>query len=385
MIKFFDKYWLLLFFVANTCQQYTLFKQGGDFTFYLSLFIAALYVLFHVPGIFRPLQRRFSFVLAFCLILVVYQFTFGLMHINPKTWTYLIGKVVTSLAIAISVYKNRHSAEKTLPWLIVLSVPAMAIYGYQFDNEVFDGRNTMGFGNPNSLGAISAIGFGFCHMLESKNFSKFIKVLSLFFAFFALMSGSRAAILLILVALLVKYGVTCKNIMIIAAFAYAAVIVPPKLGFHPIGMKRFIETTQSNDPFSAGREEERRASIIMIRANPITGNGLYAEQSDEAKRVSELGSHNGYIDLVKMLGIPFGFLLIGYMALCLYRILRYYQKMDTMLKLHLFVVLACVVSANFESYLWGVNQFVTTLFIISFCVCQQKVYELELLHNKEKK
>lgn len=376
VINLLDRYWLILLLSSNVVAQYLPISSIGNTVFLASQIMGLVYCLMNIDLLLdKRFSQRFSFVYIFAAIYVIYQFTFGWIHINEKTWNYLFSKIVIDFSIALSVYKNRNLIFAHIPLLFAAVVPLLILIGFTQYDVVIEGRSTMGFGNPNSLGSLSAVTFGICIFCR-KIRSKFVNyILASICLFASLMSGSRSAIGIIMVALLFKSSLRLKNILIVSLLVIGSITVPPMLGFNLVGINRLVETTQQENIFSANRESERMASILMIKENPITGNGLYAQQSEEAKKISELGSHNAYIDFIKMLGIPLGVLLVFFLIKDVYMLVLRYRKSPDAIKLHLFILVSGLIAANFEAYLWGVNHYVTTLFFVSICCMQQKYYE----------
>lgn len=371
-----DKYWLILLLSSNVMTQYVPVSNIGNIVFLLSMAIGTIYCLLNTNVLLRKsVLHRFSFVFILAAIYVIYQFTFGWMHINERTWTYLLSKIVEDFAIVICVYKNRNTASTIIPFLFSIIVPILILVGFIQYDYILNGRSTMGFGNPNSLGSISAFTFGFCLLCGKIRSMSINYILASICLLGVLLSGSRSAMGIVIIAILFKYNVTLKNMAIVSLIVIGAIIIPPKLGYESVAISRLIETSQHENAFSAGREREREASILMIKENPIIGNGLYAQQSEEAKKISEMGSHNAYIDFVKMLGLPLGLVLIYYLIKTVVRLFLRYRNTSDEMKLHLFVLVAVLFAANFEAYLWGVNHYVTILFFISICFLQQEYYE----------
>lgn len=371
-----DKYWLIIFLTSNIAAQYQPIAGMSNIIFLLSQVLGSIYCILNIGLLLsKEMSKRFSFVYAFAIIYIVYQLTFGMMHINERTWNYLISKIVVNFSIALCIYKNRNVAFSLIPILFAVIVPMLILFGFSNYNTIYGGRSTMGFGNPNSLGSIGAITFGICLFCETIK-SRYVNyALASICLFAVLMSGSRGAMGILLISLLFKLEMKIKNALLVVIFVVGAIFIPPLLGYNPVGISRLVETTKEKDAFSSGRETERKASILMIKENPITGNGLYAGQSKEAKKISELGSHNAYIDFMKMLGIPLGLLLEFLMLKQIFLLYRKFKGYPDIYKMNLFIVVSSAFAANFEAYIWGVNHFVTSLFFVSICLLQQESYE----------
>lgn len=168
----------------------------------------------------------------------------------------------------------------------------------------------------------------------------------------------------------IKYGLNAKFLAVLLAGVLAWQIILPMAGISSTGLNRFTESVENMD-FSSSREGERKATLIMIAESPILGNGFDVEQSEKAKAVSGLGSHNGYLDIMKMIGIPYSVFLFAFMAYYTCSVWRKFHKSACDYdRIHLFVIISVLIAANFESYLWGINQVVTTLLFTSFAVLQ---------------
>lgn len=94
--------------------------------------------------------------------------------------------------------------------------------------------------------------------------------------------------------------------------------------------------------------------------------------------ISELGSHNTYLDWLKWFGIPLASLLILYLVIDVLQIFfRYWKTQDEYIKFHLFVVVSTVLDCFFEGYIWGVNEMSNTIFFTSLAVlCKRKKYKV---------
>ena len=169
------------------------------------------------------------------------------------------------------------------------------------------------------------------------------------------MGGSRTSMVILIFGFIFKYGLRIKTLFIVGAM-FLSVSLMDNMGMKFSGIERLTSTVQSGD-YVDDRRSERKATIMMIEKNPIIGNGLYADNTGAAKKVSQLGSHNGYLDLIKFMGVLFGGFSIIILFVHVWRILKeFYSSKNLYIRTHLYIVISVLASTMYEAYIWGVNQ-----------------------------
>lgn len=370
------KYWAFAFILCHLCQQHMALNGIGSMGAYLLLGLGALLLLANAGRVLnRKTIESSSFIYSFVIIFILYQFTFGLFEINEKTGVYLLAKVVGCLMIALSIQKAPSFYLQRLMPILAVITSVLVLIGFVYNDVVFEGRHTLGFCNPNSVGALAALCAG-AMILDSSDHSKKKNAIILLCAVATLLSGSRTSIGILCLSFVIKYGLNIKFLTVLLAGMLVWQLILPMTGIFSTGLKRFTESVENMD-FSSSREGEREATLIMIRESPILGNGFDVEQSEKAKAVSGLGSHNGYLDIMKMIGVPYSLLLFTLIAYYTYIIWKKFgnSTCDND-RIHLFIIISVLIAANFESYIWGVNQVVTTLLFTSFAVLQKRIKDL---------
>ena len=280
--------------------------------------------------------------------------------------------------------KNSKFYEKEFYPVIGLLTSIFLIFGYLTHNTIFAGRQTLGFWNPNSTGSISAICFGTIFIMKSMKL-RVRYVVAAICLLGVLLSGSRSAMGIVIISLFIKYGFNYKLIGFSILMLFVVFVLLPAMDIQFIGISRFSDAIVSND-FTSGREIERESTKYMIRESPWFGNGIYSQQDEEASKISVLGSHNAFLDFLKWFGYPIGLFLISiilFYVLQLYTFFRNTNNLD--IKAHLFVIVAVLLAANYEAYIWGVNQMITTMFFLSLSLLQKKYYDLKYLRRYESK
>lgn len=376
MKEFLTKYWIVILLAGNIFQQYYLLSFLGNYFFYGALVIGILLLVPHISDLFaQDYISRYSFIYCFIFVLIGYQLTFGWFYIWPKTITYVISKCVICLLMVYVLSKNSKFYEydffKYIPFVTAL----LLIGGYFTYNVVIAGRNSLGFTNPNSTGAIAAVSFGIMFIYGGKH--KLDLLVTLICLLGVLLSGSRTAMGIAVIAVIIKFGFNKKLIFSGLAILFLAFIALPELNIQFSGIDRFTQAIISND-ISSGREDEREGALIMIRNSPLVGNGIYSGQTREAMEVTNLGSHNGYLDFFKWYGIPIGLFLILFLVLKVISLYcTFYNSENKTDRVLLFVVIAVMLATNYEEYIIGVNQMITTMFFVAISILQNKQYEIK--------
>lgn len=371
------KYWAFAFILCQLGQQHMLLNSIGSMGSFFLLGLGALLLLINSGRVFdRKTVSSSPFIYSFVFIFILYQFTFGIFDLNEKTGIYLIAKVVCCLMIALSVQKDLSFYLQRLMPILAAVTSLLILLGFVHNNVIFEGRHTLGFCNANGLGAISSLCAG-AMILDSSDRSKKKIAIILLCVLATFLSGSRASIGILCLTFVIKYGLNVKFLAVLLAGVLAWQIILPMAGISSTGLNRFTESVENMD-FSSSREGERKATLIMIAESPILGNGFDVEQSEKAKAVSGLGPHNGYLDIMKMIGIPYSIFLFAFMAYYTCSVWRKFHKSACDYdRIHLFVIISVLIAANFESYLWGINQVVTTLLFTSFAVLQKRMTALK--------
>ena len=381
-MKFIAQYMLLVLLIANLTSQYVIFNPISNVLFYGVLGIGLVFSLLNCYKFLSKYNLKSTSILwGFILIYVTYQFTLGINYWNSESFNYLFAKVVVLLIIFWGITTNYDFYyRKMIPFLGII-IAILIVYGFTFHNEVFAGRSTCGFGNPNSTSAISSIGFASALLLDYK--PRWLRIVSAIICLFGVLAGgSRTIIVVCTIAVFLKYEFSLRSIFLFAAVALIAVYAFPYFGFKLNGIDRIIDVF-SNGNFVGSRGTVRKATLMMINEHPIIGWGFKSGIQGEAAQLTKLGSHNGYLDTIKAMGYPFAILLFSYMATILYKIRGLLKSENPQIRYHLFVTVAILLATLYESYIIGVNQIMTNLLFVSITILQYCAHYK--LNSKEKK
>ncbi len=359
------KYWAFLYLLGNIFSQYQKLGFLAQPTFYVLIVLGVALLLTNLRVLFAPnMLRSHLFIYLFSFTLILYQATFGLQFINVKSMTYLVAKVVCDFMFVVSVTQNAEFyAKKFYLYLPLMATCLIALGRFSGGVDLITGRQTFGFGNSNALCSIASISAG-CIFIQHEKLKLWHWAAIAVCVYGVLMGGSRTSMVIMIFGFLFKYGLKLKTVFVVVAM-YMALMISANMGVKFSGIERLTGTVESGD-YVDDRKYERQATIMMIKENPITGNGLYAENTGEAKKVSEMGSHNGYLDILKFLGVILGGFSILVLLVNALKLTRaFYSSLDPYVRTHLFVVIAVLASAMYEAYIWGVNQMTTSFLFVS--------------------
>lgn len=321
----------------------------------------------------------FKVVYGILLLNVIYQLTLGWLSIKTEDWLYLLAKYGTSAILIISIVKEPkfyiHDAYKLLGYILAI---LLLIGGLSAEEDQLTRRYSFGFGNANWAGAIGA--FTFAVFLIKTDIKQIFRWGGILISLVAVMvCGSRAGLVLIVMALIFKYKINFQLIGGGILFLILILWGVPKLGFEIHTIDRIAETIDpETGELKTNREREHEAGLLMFYNKFWTGYGLSAYKiidesvlPDDLQGEEVLGTHNGYICAAKTYGI-FGWLIfigiIFFRSFYLFR--KFFKSKDPDICLHLFVVCSVLVVTMGEDFLIGINAIITILFLTSVSVLE---------------
>lgn len=367
-----SKYALLVLLIANLLSQSVVLSWLSDFLFYGILGVSVLNLPLGIKRISIRNIKATSFLWFFVGVLFVYQITLGLHYIEWESISYLSAKVMVSIIIFWAITSNyEFYLKKMIPFLSIV-IAVMIVLGYIFWNESFGGRSTCGFGNFNSTGSISLIGtIGFLFFRLKPSFLRYAGFVVCLFGL--IISGSRTAIGVCIIALFLKFRFSVKSLILIGACAIAASYLLPSLGFETSGIERVSKVIEEGD-FVSSRGDVREATELMISQRPIQGWGLNTVVQGEARKISPMGSHNGYLDMARFIGIPFSIVLLIGTLVILFKIRSVVKSQNNRVMGLCAIVICTFAAAFYEAYIIGVNHILTNLMFLSVAMLQYHCY-----------
>lgn len=363
-MKSLKKYILLIFLLENTIVSS---KFGGiQWPFYAMLAIGSL-MLFS-----KEMWKKQSFSECFPLYLwsvmyIVYQFTIGLDTLCTHSLFYLVAKVITFIIITVSVVSNWEFNTYKVPLFIAVTISAVLLFGVSETVNLNAGdRLRLGFGNENLTGSLSAICFAIIIFFWDKRRAWIFLLMGVIALYSMLASGSRNALLYLAIMILIWTRLSFKRIIPVAIIMLGLMATVSYLPIHLSGIDRAKATIEGTEDSS--RNIEREATIVMIKEKPLEGWGFDAENTGHAAQISELGSHNGYLDTIKFMGYPFAIMWFLVLLIAVLPLLKYIRSGDNAIRFHLAIVLSTMATAFFEGWFTGVHQINTNIMFYSLAI-----------------
>lgn len=367
-MKFLEKYLLLLFLIANMTSEYKLLAPASKVLFYAVLALSVPFLL-RKEVFSAAARRKFPELSAMMLIYLIAQFVFQLDLLSVPNVLYTISKVAVFAILMLCIGNNfEYYFRKSLsvfPYVIL----GLVALGWVYNRVGELGQVSFGFVNRNVACTIATAGFaGFMFGNERLKIKELL-FLALLFAT-VLYGGSRNALVMCILIVLVRYGLSFRIVMAGALSLFFMFFVLPEMGVEITALDRLLGTFDGT--VSLDREEERAAAWEMIAARPWTGWGYsYANLSTIDL---DMNAHNGYLTTIENLGWPCGLLILGYIIVGSLRRLKLYFLKNRIVNYHLAIILSTLFGANQEDYLVGVNQCTTNLFFLSFAVLGVYMY-----------
>lgn len=379
-MKFLKKQLLLLYLIANATAEYVSLMFASKYLFYAVLALSIPIII--SKNVFAKNIRvqcpQMYFMMAIYLIA---QFVLQADLINNQILTYTIGKVVTFCIMMFCISHNFDYYFKQTIRPLSYIILGLLLVGWFINKGEIGGDDyiTFGFANRNAACTLGSIGFaGFLFTSKKYSFKEY-----LFMAFLLLtilIGGSRNALAMCLLFIIVRYGLSGKLVFASLACIFFIVYVLPEFGLEAVALDR-LEGTLSGT-VSLDREDQREAAKWMIMQRPWTGWGYNHENIGYALALTEYGAHNGYLTTMKNLGIPLGIMLLVTILWTSLKNLRLYKLHNMEINYHLAVVVSILLAANFEDFLVGVNQITTNIFFLSFVVLNIYRYRYGYNNNK---
>ena len=373
-MKFLKKYILLIFLIENLLAQ-SPFGGSISWIFYLML-VAGAYLMMS-GGIFKPESfRKCRPLYLLGVVYIAYQFTLGFATLSSSTLIYLIAKVTTFVIMIVSVVDDWDFYARKVPFYLSIIVFIVLLFGLNTSDTLnTTDRLELGFGNANSTSSLSAFCVATVLFFWNRKHAILYTIIALVAVYSMLAGGGRNAILMLAIMLLIWTGMSLKRIFIAASIIcllWGAINV---FSLTLSGVER-LEATISGEA-GTNRDIERLATQMMIDARPYTGWGFGASNVGAAADLSELGSHNGYLETIKFMGYPFAILYFLILFGSAIPMLRYYRSHDMSIRYHLAIVLSHFACAFFEGLYVGVHEFSTNVIFYSLAVLTTYRYNVD--------
>ena len=365
MIRWFYKYGFVLL-LLNTIL-YSIPETNTNIApivFYLLMGIGLLLLIINPSQIKDVIfHKSFLFLLLINLLNLIYLLFFE-SEFNQEDTKYLLARFMQFSLISLSIYYNYDYYKNKFPSMIIKIIAFVVIIGLFINPYLFSGRYSGIIWNPNMLSSLSVLAFSFVLMQNKKRTNLDILLLILFFVI-SVATGSRLALLIIIISFIYKFGLSIRNVF------YAII------GF---SLLFFVSTTNLDTSFNRfsyqdvfnDRTEQFNFALENLNKEFWFGYGLseYSGLPEDIDVPEEyqgllIASHNGYLSIFLQYGIIFGSFIILIIMRKSLILLFYFIRKKQENSIFIFVVIITLIASMFETLLTGINEFHTTLFWFS--------------------
>lgn len=307
-------------------------------------------------------QKAFGVLYLVILLNLIYLI---IINFNSESVLYVLAKFSTTNLIAIGLITNFHFYKRFIIRYFKYIIGIILILGYFFGNipqstAEFQ-RLSIGF-NPNDVGLFGSLGALSILVFNAKWFRNKYEIAFLFiFILLTLLSGSKSALLNLVVGVIFIYGFSPK-IFIVALGLFLVFSITPKFGY----------ITSIDRLLSKENPLETRHDVFELGLKTINdafweGHGIdkygWTDPQYWSAGETAFGPHNTYLSVVIMYGIVFGsaFMLILFSFL-VKAIRANFKNSDIFIRFCALVVVLTLINGFFETLVVGVNEFITVLF-----------------------
>ena len=305
-------------------------------------------------------HKSFLFLLLLNLINLLYLVIFDDI-LNRESVQFLMARFIQFSLISFAVYYNFDYFKDRFPKLLINIILLVVIISLVSNPYIFSGRYQGITWNPNEFSTFLIFAFAFLLLRNSK---KTYKELFLLFLLFGLIlsTGSRAALIAIVIAFVYKFGLSTRN------FIYAIMSIFLYLLISSTNLNTSINRVTNQGAFE-GRAEQWEFALYNLQEKPFTGHGL-SEYSGlpESSLISDnqkgkiMSAHNGYLSILLQYGLLFGLLVIFVFLKKSVEVLKFFKDNSDYNVIYSFIVLITIFLSLFETFITGINQFHTILF-----------------------
>ncbi len=374
------KYLLLVFLLENIMVQTSLMGALANWMFYVFL-VLGLICAFDGNIWSGKAIKKFGWAYALMGLYVVYEFIVGAEYINQKTLLYLLAKIVTFVIIITGVYYNEAFYRgEAVKWLVI-TMSFFILYGLASGGFAdSSGRMLAGYTNANTAGSMGAVTVGMVvFYMRDKKWTTIPLVCLLAGMFGVLAGGSRASFLMLGLLVFQRYGFNIKTVGMCMAIVVLGLYILPAVGVETVGIQRMIDTYNGIE--GTNRDIERKAAEWMIAQRPWTGWGYQATNQGYALTISKLGSHNGYMEVIKQMGYPCAIIFFAIMGLVVFKGVREVILKHIHMNMSLAVSLMYFIKANYEALFVGVHEFETNIFYFALAMVSARTYALKRINK----
>ena len=371
-----------------------LFKYGAVIYLFNTIFLSikktyvlgdkvflGLMIIYSVVLIINPIQikkiifhKSFLFLLLLNSINLLYFILFHSIS-DLEALKYLLARGMQFSIISLSIYHNFEYLQTKFLDHIVSAVFFISIFSLLVNPSIFSGRYSGIIWNPNMLSSFTVIAFSIS-LLKKESFSNYDLFLLVFFFLISIATGSRGALVGIVLAFLVKYGFAKRN-LIYAVLATLGILLISLLNLDT-SLNRFTEQSLFND-----RLLQYQYAWLSIKEKLFFGYGLdkyaYLDKSLVPLYFKSkiIGAHNGYLAIITQYGLVFGGAVLLVIIKKSIQVVSFFKDTSENERIYLFIVIYALFAAIYETLITGINEFHTILFWFSLAFLSYSKYKME--------
>ena len=361
-MKWFLKYGFVALLFNTILYQIDFTKDTiAPIIFYVLMGVGLLTIIVNPSQIKEVIfHKSFLFLLILNLINLVYLVIFDDI-LNRESVQFLMARFVQFSLISFAVYYNFDYFKDRFPKLLINIILLVVIISLVSNPYVFSGRYQGITWNPNEFSTLLIFAFSFLLLRTSEKTYKDLFLLFLLFGLI-LSTGSRAALIAIVIAFVYKFGLSTRN------FIYAIMSIFLYFLVSSTNLNTSINRVTNQGTFE-DRAEQWEFALYNLQEKPFTGYGLSQYSGLPASSLISdhqkgkiMSAHNGYLSILLQYGLLFGLLVIFVFLRKSVEVLKFFKDNSDYNVIYSYIVLITIFLSFFETFITGINQFHTILF-----------------------
>ena len=375
MIKWLFKYGAAIFLFNTVLLNIESTYDIGNMIFLFLMGIFSFFLIINPAQIKNILfHKAFSFFLILNLMNLLYFLLFHAIS-DYEAIKYIIARGLQFSIISVSIYFNyEYYKEKFLKHIVYL-VFGIVVFSFLLDPFILSGRYSGIIWNPNMLSSFCVTAFSIL-LLDNKKRTNIDYFILSSLLLIAVSTGSRLALIAIVLVLLMKYGFSARNIIYaVISLLISFIIISINLD---TSLNRFASQSLFND-----RILQYQYAYQTLVNKPLFGYGLDKYAFIDMSLVPTylkhtiMGAHNGYLAILAQCGILFGGIFLFIILKKSLQVFLYFKRRKSFERAFLFIIIYTLLASFFETLMTGINEFNTILFWISLSILSYSKFEEE--------
>ncbi|MGC6470825.1 MAG: O-antigen ligase family protein [Flavobacteriales bacterium] len=379
------KYIAFIFLFVNVVFSIKNGGEVGSILFYICMGLA-LFTIILSPYLLKETIFNKGFSLFYWINLINLIYFIALDFGDIESFKYLIARFVQFSLFSFSILLLKDNFVSHLITFLKYLCFLSLFLSFIIDTPGISTRYMGIFFNPNEFSILMVTGFAIFLFDEKKIFINYLALILFLLAI--ILSGSRSAILGIVLSLIVYFNHHgLKNIFNLFFICGFTIVFTYFTGDYNAITRIFNEDLFSN------RIYEYLYAIETLMQKPVFGYGLKNYAYIDTSLISfddvqiDFGAHNGYLSLLVQYGLFFGFI---YLIILLYNLIRIFLSDKKIFgenilhtKFLVFILIYSLVNGMFENNFVGINFFQSNLFwlVLGYLIYKKYRHESHSLSN----